>query len=78
LQKNLLQTGDFEACHRNRFSKQSIGWFFSDTLLSPGYNPGPDLDSMSQFDQQVKHLEKQLDIESKVKQGADQVVFKTM
>ena len=35
---------------------------------------GHEPESLSPYDQQVYHLEKQLDIECKVKQGADQVI----
>jgi len=41
--------------------------------MSPGYMSGHEPESLSPYDQQVYHLEKQLDIECKVKQGADQV-----
>ena len=37
---------------------------------------GHEPESLSPYDQQVYHLEKQLDIECKVKQGADQVTFR--
>lgn len=46
----------------------------SETPLSPGYLTGHEPESLSPYDQQVYHLEKQLDIESKVKQGADQIL----
>ena len=39
---------------------------------------GNEPESLSPFDQQVYHLEKQLDIECKVKQGADQVKLNAM
>ena len=45
----------------------------SETQMSPGYMSGHEPESLSPYDQQVYHLEKQLDIECKVKQGADQV-----
>lgn len=49
----------------------------SDTQInSPGFLTGNEPESLSPFDQQVYHLEKQLDIECKVKQGADQVSIK--
>ena len=38
---------------------------------------GHEPESLSPYDQQVYHLEKQLDIECKVKQGADQVTAVT-
>ena len=38
---------------------------------------GHEPESLSPYDQQVYHLEKQLDIECKVKQGADQVTTVT-
>ncbi len=44
--------------------------------MSPGYMSGHEPESLSPYDQQVYHLEKQLDIECKVKQGADQVQTK--
>jgi hypothetical protein len=48
---------------------------FTDTLMSPGtYQMGEEPESLSPYDQQVLHLEKQLDIESKVKQGADNMI----
>jgi len=47
----------------------------SDTAISPGgFQIGEDPDSLSPYDQQVLHLEKQLDIECKVKQGADNMI----
>ena len=47
----------------------------SDTAISPGgYQIGEEPDSLSPYDQQVLHLEKQLDIECKVKQGADNMI----
>ena len=47
----------------------------SDTVSSPdGFQIGEDPDSLSPYDQQVLHLEKQLDIECKVKQGADNMI----
>ncbi len=52
--------------------------FFPETQLSPGYMSGHEPESLSPYDQQVYHLEKQLDIECKVKQGADQVNFLTL
>ena len=46
-----------------------------DTAISPGgFQIGEDPDSLSPYDQQVLHLEKQLDIECKVKQGADNMI----
>jgi len=47
----------------------------SDTAISPGgFQIGEEPDSLSPYDQQVLHLEKQLDIECKVKQGADNMI----
>ncbi len=46
---------------------------FLEPTISPGtYTEEPE--SLSPLDQQVLHLEKQLDIESKVKQGADNMI----
>ena len=46
-----------------------------DTAISPGeFQIGEEPDSLSPYDQQVLHLEKQLDIECKVKQGADNMI----
>ena len=46
-----------------------------DTAISPGgFQMGEEPDSLSPYDQQVLHLEKQLDIECKVKQGADNMI----
>ena len=43
--------------------------------LSPGgFQIGEEPESLSPYDQQVLHLEKQLDIECKVKQGADNMI----
>ena len=45
------------------------------TTISPGgFQIGEEPDSLSPYDQQVLHLEKQLDIECKVKQGADNMI----
>ena len=47
----------------------------SDTAISPGgFQIGDEPESLSPYDQQVIHLEKQLDIECKVKQGADNMI----
>jgi len=47
----------------------------SDTAISPGgFQIGEEPESLSPYDQQVLHLEKQLDIECKVKQGADNMI----
>ena len=47
-----------------------------DNVVSPpgGFQLGEEPDSLSPFEQQVLHLEKQLDIECKVKQGADNMI----
>lgn len=42
------------------------------TPLSPGFGEEPE--SLSAFDQRVLHLQRQLDIESKVKTGADNMI----
>ena len=47
----------------------------TDTAISPGgFQIGEEPDSLSPYDQQVIHLEKQLDIECKVRQGADNMI----
>ena len=50
--------------------------YVSENAFSPGgYQlDGEEPDSLSPLEQQVLHLEKQLDIESKVKQGADNMI----
>ena len=47
-------------------------YVFIGTPLSPGFGEGPE--SLSAFDQRVLHLQRQLDIESKVKAGADNMI----
>ena len=50
-------------------------FLFSENPLSPGgFQIGEEPESLSPLEQQVLHLEKQLDIESKVKQGADNMI----
>ncbi len=47
----------------------------SDSALSPGFQRGDEEpESLSPFEQQLLHLQKQLDIECKVKQGADNMI----
>lgn len=49
----------------------------ADSTFSPAYQRGDDEpESLTPFDQQVMHLQKQLDIECKVKQGADNMIAK--
>ncbi len=64
-----------QTCLIHRLSIKRLFLFFPETQLSPGYMSGHEPESLSPYDQQVYHLEKQLDIECKVKQGADQVNF---
>ena len=49
---------------------------YADNPVSPpgGFQIGEEPDSLSPYEQQVLHLEKQLDIECKVKQGADNMI----
>ncbi len=60
-------------------------FFLSDSTLSPGFSHGGgdddrgsggghSRDSLSPYEQQLMHLRKQLDIECKVKQGADNMI----
>ena len=46
----------------------------SDSTLSPGFQRGDEPESLTPYEQQVLHLQKQLDIECKVKQGADNMI----
>ena len=47
-----------------------------ESLMSPGYStPGRDeLESMSATEQRIFHLQRQLDIETKVRQGAENML----
>lgn len=48
----------------------------SDAVLSPGmsHSPGDELESMSVAEQRLFHLQRQLDIETKVRQGAENML----
>ena len=49
---------------------------FSDAVMSPGFQstPGDEMESMSAAEQRLFHLQRQLDIETKVRQGAENML----
>ena len=57
--------------------QNSFSFFlFADAVMSPGFpnTPGDEMESMSAAEQRLFHLTRQLDIETKVKQGAENML----